>query len=92
MSVHIYNSLTKEKEEFIPLEMTLALQKAFQEDKSVISIWREYRDMTQVELAKKSNIPQSYLSDIETGKKPGSKKAIVSIAKALEISIDDLIL
>ena len=87
-----YDRAVAQVEEFIPLEMTLALQKAFQADKSVIPIWREYRDMTQVELAKKSDIPQSYLSDIETGKKPGSKKAIISIAKALDISIDDLIL
>ena len=87
-----YDRAVSEAEEFIPLEMTIALQKAFQADESVIPIWREYRGMTQVELAQKSDIPQSYLSDIETGKKPGSTKAIVSIAKSLEVSVDDLTL
>ena len=87
-----YDRALNEAEEFIPLEMTLALQKAFQADESVIPIWREYRGMTQIELAQKSNISQSDLSDIETGKKPGSTKSILSIASSLKISVDDLML
>ena len=71
-----YDRAVAQAEEFIPLEMTLALQKAFQSDKSVIPIWRDYRGLTQVELAKKSDIPQSYLSDIETGKSQGQKKQL----------------
>ena len=56
-----------------------------------IRVWREYRGMTASNLATESGIAQSYLSDIETGKKPGSVKALKRIATALGIAVDDLI-
>ena len=56
-----------------------------------VRVWREYRGMTASSLATESGIAQSYLSDIETGKKPGSIKALKRIATALGIAVDDLI-
>jgi transcriptional regulator with XRE-family HTH domain len=42
-------------------------------------------------LAGKAGIAPAYLSEIERGKKPGSIKALVAIARALEVEIEDLI-
>jgi len=37
-----------------------------------VQIWREYRQMTQTALAEASGVDRAYLSEIESGKKPGS--------------------
>jgi len=35
-------------------------------------------------------VDPAYLSQIETGKKPGSVRALASLARALRIDLDDL--
>lgn len=87
-----YNKAVEEAEEFLSADFTFALHQAYHAGQSVIPLWRNYRGMTQNELAHKANIPQSYLSAIETGQKPGSIQAIKKIATALNVTIDDLIL
>jgi DNA-binding XRE family transcriptional regulator len=56
-----------------------------------LRIWREKRNLTGNRLAALSGVPQSYISDIETSKKPGSIVALTKLARALEIQIDDLV-
>ena len=56
-----------------------------------VRVWREYRGMRAGELATAAGIANSYLSDIESGKKPGSINALKRIAIALDVTIDDLI-
>jgi len=56
-----------------------------------LRIWREHRNLTGNRLAELSGVPQSYISDIETVKKPGSIAALTKLARALEIQIDDLV-
>lgn len=57
---------------------------------SPVRIWREHRGMALRELARKADIPASYLSDIEHKKKPGSVAALSALAKALGVKVDDL--
>lgn len=45
-----------------------------------IGVWREYRGLTMSALAEAAGISQSYLSDIENGKKDGSVKVLKRIA------------
>ncbi len=52
-----------------------------------IRVCREWRGLTVKELAQKSGISPSYLSEIEHGKR-GSVTAMLAIAKELDISID----
>lgn len=54
-------------------------------------IIRKYRDLTQVDLAKRAGISRPYLTEIETGKKEGSIRAIKALAEALDIDIGLLI-
>ncbi len=55
-----------------------------------IKIIRKYREMTQAELAEISGISRPYLTEIETGKKDGSIRALKSIAEALGVSVGNL--
>jgi antitoxin component HigA of HigAB toxin-antitoxin module len=56
-----------------------------------VRIWREHRGLTATALAKKAGIPQSYLSDIESRKKPGSVDAYARLSASLGVTVDDLI-
>ena len=56
-----------------------------------ISVYRSYRGMTQQELASIAGINSVYLSQIETGKRSGSTKTLAALAKALNVTVDDLI-
>ena len=53
-------------------------------------VWREHRKLSGAKLAALSGVPQSYISEIETRKKPGSLDAMAKPARALGVMIDDL--
>jgi DNA-binding XRE family transcriptional regulator len=52
---------------------------------SAIRILRRFRGLTQNELSEAAGISRPYLTEIETGKKNGSIKALRKIAKALNV-------
>ena len=56
-----------------------------------IKVYRQHRGMTQGALAAAVGINAVYLSQIETGKRMGSTKTLAALAKALRVSLDDLI-
>jgi Helix-turn-helix. len=56
-----------------------------------VRVWREYRGLSAVALADAANVSKTYLSEIETGKKPGSIEAYKGIAGALAVPVDALI-
>lgn len=58
---------------------------------SAIKIIRKYRGMTQGDLAEAAGISRPYLTEIETGRKYGSIRAIKSIADALGVSMEKLV-
>ena len=53
-------------------------------------VWREHRGMKGTELAAAAGIAQSYLSQIEGGKRQGSIGALSAIAAALGVTLDDI--
>lgn len=53
-----------------------------------VRVWRDYRGMSAVALAAAARVSKTYLSEIETGKKPGSVEAYKSIAGALGVPIE----
>ena len=59
---------------------------------SPVTIWRERAGLSQVALADASGVNAVYLNEIENGKKPGSVTAIRSLAKALRVPMDHLVL
>ena len=56
-----------------------------------IKVFREYRGMTQAELARQVGLSPMYISQIETGRRGGSTKALRRIAAALDIDLADLV-
>jgi ribosome-binding protein aMBF1 (putative translation factor) len=55
-----------------------------------IRVWRAQRKMSLSALAGRARVARAYLSEIETGKKPGSVSALQKIARALEVDLDEL--
>jgi DNA-binding XRE family transcriptional regulator len=55
-----------------------------------IRVWRGHRGLTREALAAAAGVSPSYLTEIETGRKPGSFDALAKITKALAISLDDI--
>lgn len=53
--------------------------------------WRERRGLTQAALAEMAGVPQSYISTIESGRKPGSVATYKALALALNLDVDDLV-
>ncbi len=58
---------------------------------SLLRLWREHRGMTLDQLSKKTGIAKGYLSEIESGKKPGSAASLKKCAKVLAVDLDDLV-
>ncbi|NIM06696.1 MAG: helix-turn-helix domain-containing protein, partial [Armatimonadetes bacterium] len=74
-------------EELIPGEVALAIL----EGENSIRVWRKHRGMTQPQLAEAAGISTPYLSQIETGKRTGAPDVLAAIAKALGLSLDDIV-
>ena len=55
-----------------------------------VLVYRTYRHLTQAELAAAAGVDAIYLSQIETGTRTASTKALSALAKALNITPDDL--
>jgi DNA-binding Xre family transcriptional regulator len=58
---------------------------------SPVRVWRTHRKLGLNTLAARASVARGYLSEIETGKKPGSAVALRRIADALEIDMDELV-
>ena len=52
-----------------------------------IKVYREYRGLTQKQLAAKIGIQRGYLAEIERGRKSGSVKTLKALAEALNVDL-----
>jgi DNA-binding XRE family transcriptional regulator len=89
--IQAYDAAKSRNEEIFSAELGVKLSEAARAGKSLVPVWREYREMTQTALAEASGVNRVYLSEIESGKKPGSVEALKRIAEALRIGLDDLV-
>jgi DNA-binding XRE family transcriptional regulator len=55
---------------------------------SPIKLWRDYRWLTQQELADQAGISKPYLSQIESGKRQGTVETLAAIARSLDVPLD----
>ena len=79
--------LAAEYDEVVPVEVVRKLIG----EQHPLSVWRQYRGLTQKALADAAGIGKSYISQIESGAKPGSVKILARLADVLDVSVDDLI-
>mgnify|MGYP003410295909 CR=1 FL=1 len=56
-----------------------------------VKVLREWRDVTQMHLSLKTDISQSHISDIESGRRIGTPATLRAIAAALKVPLDLLI-
>ena len=59
--------------------------------KSRLKVWREYRKLTLVDLAKICGVSVAAISQIENGKRTPSVDLLMKLAKALNCDMEDLI-
>ena len=72
--------------DYLPIELVKRLSAG----EHPIRVWRAHRGMTREALAAAAGVAPSYLSEIETRRKPGSFNAIVKLAAALRVPLDDI--
>jgi DNA-binding XRE family transcriptional regulator len=72
-------------EELVPAEIPFAIM----DGANPVKVWREYRGLTQQQLADAAGISASYLSQIETGQRTGSVNVLSAIATALRLDLKD---
>ena len=75
------------EQEVVPGEVVFELL----DGKNPIKVWREYRRQTQKQLAEAIGISTPYLSQIESNKRVGTKDVLLAIAKALKVSLEDIV-
>lgn len=81
-------ALANGDEELIPSEVTYALL----DGGNPIRVWREYRGLTQQQVAAEAGISKPYLSQLESGQRNGTAEVLAAVARALNVSLDDLVL
>jgi DNA-binding XRE family transcriptional regulator len=74
-------------EELIPSEVVYSIL----DGANPIRVWREYRGLSQQQLAESAGISVPYLSQLEKGKRRGSLEVLTALAKVLELSLEDVV-
>ncbi|MBE7556616.1 MAG: helix-turn-helix transcriptional regulator [Anaerolineales bacterium] len=75
------------EEELIPSDVVYAIM----DGENPIKAWREYRQLTQQQLAQAVGISTPYLSQLERGKRTGTTEVLTAMAKVLKVSLDEII-
>ncbi|MCF4129475.1 helix-turn-helix domain-containing protein [Methylobacterium sp. SyP6R] len=75
------------EEEMIPVEVVDRLLSG----ENRVRVWREHRGLTATALAEKAGIAQAFLSQIETGRREGTVETLRKLARALDLTLDDLV-
>lgn len=83
----VKEALEQGSEELIPSQIVYAIL----DGDNPIRVWREYRGLLQQELAERVGISVPYLSQLERGKRKGSLEVLAAIAKALRVSLYDVV-
>jgi DNA-binding Xre family transcriptional regulator len=76
----------KARADYLPIELVRRLSAG----EHPVRVWRAHRGLSREALAAAAGIAPSYLSEIETRRKPGSFSALAKLVAALHVSLDDL--
>jgi len=69
------------KTEILPAEVSAFITRG----DSLLKALRKWRGMSQINLARRTNLGQGYLSDIESRRRKGTAETLTAIAQALDI-------
>lgn len=73
--------LNSGRDERLPAEVSAAMLRG----DSLLKALRNWREVTQMQLSFKTGLGQGYISDLEAGRRKGSKETLALISKALGI-------
>ena len=73
--------------DLLPWEMAKRLRRG----EHPVVVWREHRGLTQKSLAEQAKMTAAQLSEIEKGKKTGSVATLQRLARALDVTVDELL-
>lgn len=82
----LYHEARASSEESIPVDVVNRLL----DGESPVKVWREYRKLTQQDLADACGVSAAYISLIESGQS-ASLKVMRAIAKRLNLALSDLL-
>lgn len=83
----LYDQAKAADEELFPIEVADRLLMG----DNAIRVYRDYRGLTQKQLAEKAGINAAYLSQLERGQRTGSARTLMVLAKALGVAVDALL-
>jgi DNA-binding XRE family transcriptional regulator len=83
----VLERIARGEEEWVPAHVVERLI----DGDNPITVWREHRGLTISALAEKAGLSQSYLSQIESGKREGRVGMLVNLARALSVGLEDLV-
>ena len=79
--------LAKGEEELIPADVVDRLL----DGEPPLRVWREFRGLSQSELARASGVNRVQIVDIEADRNSGSVRTLRKLADVLSVTVDDLI-
>ncbi len=71
--------------------MPITVFKRILDGENPVRVLREWRGLTQAELARRAGLHRVQVHDIETGKSRGSVDTLMAIADALGVALDDVV-
>jgi DNA-binding Xre family transcriptional regulator len=87
LAATVLERIKRGEEELVPARVVERLVAG----ENPVTVWREHRGMTITALAEKAGLSQSYLSQIESGKREGKVTKLARLARALSVDLDDLV-
>ena len=83
----LFETALAENEEAFPREVVVQLLGG----QNPVKVYRNFRGLTQQQLAESVGINPVYLSQIERGERTGAAKTLAAIARSLQVDLDDLV-
>jgi helix-turn-helix protein len=74
-------------EEYVPAELVDRIL----DGENPLRVWRQYRNLSLKQLAEKSGVGLSYISELERGLKNGPGKVWAKLSRALDVTVEDIL-
>jgi DNA-binding XRE family transcriptional regulator len=85
--IQAYDAAMEDRSEGMPMPVLRRII----DGENPVKVIREWRGLTQAELARRAGLHRVQLHDVETGKSRGSVDTLKSIAVALDVALDDVV-
>ena len=84
---YVKAAIERGDDELVPADVVNAIL----DGENGIKVWREFRGISQTDLAEQTGISVPYLSQLETNKRKGSLAVLSAIARVLKVSLETIV-